>query len=106
MATKPPYAAEFRKQMVDLVHVGRSPAELSREFGVSAQTIANWVAQEAIDSGKPPPGKNGLTTPERDELTRLRRENKRLQMERDILAKATAWFAGRGDKTPTSSSNS
>ena len=102
----PPYPAEFRQQMVELVHVGRAPVELAREFNCSAQAIRNWVAQDSIDEGKPPPGKEGaLTSAERDELARLRRENRRLQMERDILAKATAWFAAKSEKTPTSSSN-
>ena len=104
--TRPPYPAEFRQQMVELVRAGRTPAELAREFGCSAQTITNWVAQAAIDDGKPLPGKDGLSSAEREELARLRRENRRLQMERDILAKATAWFAGRGEKTSTPSSNS
>ena len=102
----PPYPAEFRQQMVELVRAGRTPAELSREFGCSAQTIVNWTAQVAIDAGKPLPGKNGLTTAEREELTRLRRQVRQLQMERDILAKATAWFAGKNGGTSTSSSNS
>ena len=102
----PPYPAEFRQQMVELVRVGRSPTELAEEFGCSDQTVRNWVAQSAIDSGKPLPGKDGLTTTEREELTRLRRQVRQLQMERDILAKATAWFAGRSGGTSTSSSNS
>jgi transposase len=105
--TRPPYPAAFRQQMIELVQSGRTPAELAREFDVTAQTIANWVGQAAVDRGKPPPGKEAaLTSAERAELNRLRRENRRLQMERDILAKATAWFAGRGDKTSTPSSNS
>ncbi len=104
--TRAPYPAAFRQQLIELVEAGRSPAELSREFGVTAQTIANWVGQAAIDKGKPLPGKEGLTTVEREELSRLRRENRRLQTERDILAKATAWFAARGEKTSTPSSNS
>jgi transposase len=101
--TKPPFPAEFRQQIIELVNAGRSPAELAREFGCTAQTIANWVAQSAIDRGKPLPGKDGLTSAEREELTRLRRQ---LKIEREILSKATAWFAGRGDKTFTPSSNS
>jgi transposase len=104
--TRPPYPAAFREQMIELVKAGKSPAELSREFGCSAQTISNWVGQEAIDCGKPLPGKDGLTSAEREELVRLRRENRRLQMERDILAKATAWFAAKGEKTSTPSSSS
>ena len=105
-ATKPPYPAEFRQQMVELVEAGRKPAELQREFGCSAQSIATWVARAAADNGKPRRGKDVLTSAEREELARLRRENRRLKMERDILAKATAWFAGKGDKTSIGSSDS
>jgi transposase len=78
----------------------------SREFGVTAQSITNWVGQAAIDEGKPLPGKEGVTTAEREELARLRRQLRQVQMERDILAKATAWFAGRSDATSTKSSDS
>lgn len=101
-----PYPTEFRQQMVELVKAGRTPAELAAEFNCSDQTIRNWVAQSAIDGGKPLPGKEGLTSAEREELTRLRRQVRQLQMERDILAKATAWFAGKKGGTPTSSSSS
>jgi len=98
-----PYPVEFRQQMVELVRAGRNPAELAREFGCNAQSIRNWVGQAGVDSGKPPRGKEGaLTSAEREELARLRRQVRQLQMERDILAKATAWFAGRNG----SSSNS
>lgn len=100
-----PYPAEFRQQMIELVRAGRNPHDLAKEFPCSAQTIRNWVGQSAIDSGKPLPGKEGLTTAEREELARLRRQVKQLQMERDILAKATAWFAGKNGGTSTSSSN-
>ena len=103
---QPVYRPEFRQQMVELVQSGRTPIELAREFGCTDQSIRNRVAQAAIDSGKPLPGKEGLTSAEREELTRLRRENRRLQTERDILAKATAWFAARGEKTSNPSSNS
>lgn len=97
-----PYAAQFRQQMIELVEAGRSPDELAREFGCTGQSIRNWVAQAAIDKGKAVPGKEGLTSAEREELARLRRQVRQLQTERDILAKATAWFAGRNE----SSSNS
>lgn len=101
--THRPYPAEFRQQMLELVRAGRNPAELAREFECSAQAIRNWVAQAAIDAGKPSPGKDGgLTSAEREELTRLRREVRRLQTERDILAKATAWFAGRNGSSSSS----
>ena len=103
--TRPPYPAEFRQQMIELVRAGRTPAQLSREFECSAQTITNWVAQAAIDAGKPLPGKEGLSSAEREELVRLRRQLRQVQMERDILAKATAWFAANSDKTFTPSSN-
>lgn len=95
--TRPPYPAEFRQQMIALAHAGRTPAELSREFGVTAQTVHNWLAQEARDRGQALPGREGPSTAEREELARLRRQVKQLQMERDILAKATAWFAGRSE---------
>lgn len=103
---KPPYPAEFRRQMVELVQAGRKPTQLAREFNVTAQSISTWVAQAAADSGKTARGKDALSSAEREELARLRRENKRLQQERDILAKATAWFAGKGDKTSIGSTNS
>ena len=78
----PPYPAEFRHQMIELVRAGRNPNSLAREFACTAQTIRNWVAQEAIDAGKPLPGKEGLTSAEREELARLRRQVQQLQMER------------------------
>lgn len=98
---KPPYPAEFRQQIIELARAGRTPAELSREFGPSAQSITNWIAQSARDAGKPLPGEEGLTTAEREELVRLRRKLRRVEEERDILVKATAWFAARHDKTST-----
>ena len=77
--------------MIDLVRAGgKTPAQLSREFECKAQTIINWVAQAARDEGKPLPGKEGLSSAEREELARLRRQVRQLQMERDILAKACA----------------
>ena len=103
---KPPYPTEFRRQMVELVQAGRKPTQLAREFNVTAQSISTWVAQAAADGVKPARGKDVLSSAEREELARLRRENKRLQQERDILAKATAWFAGKGDKTSIGSTNS
>jgi transposase len=105
--THAPYPAQFRQQIVELARAGRTPTDLAREFGCSAQAVRNWVAQEAIDGGRPPPGKEAaLTSGEREELARLRRDYRRLEQERDILVKATAWFAARHDKTSTPSSNS
>ena len=104
--SKPPYPVEFRQQIIEQARAGRTPAQLSREFGPTAQSITNWIAQDARDRGKPLPGKEGLSTPEREELVRLRRQLRQVQMERDILAKATAWFASKSERTSTASSNS
>ena len=70
--TRPPYPAAFREQIVELARAGRSPAELSREFGPTAQSIGNWIGQAARDAGQPLPGKEGLSSIEREELVRLR----------------------------------
>ena len=101
--TRPPYAAEFRQQMVELVRAGRSPEELGREFEPSAQAIRNWVVQADRDDGR---RGDGLTSPEREELRRLRRENRQLRQEREILAKAAAWFARETGSIPSGSSSS
>ena len=87
---RPAYPPEFRRQMVDLVRAGRTPEELSREFEPSAASIAGWVRQADAGDGTQP---DVMTAAEREELARLRRENRQLRQERDILAKATAWFA-------------
>lgn len=77
-----PYPAEYRAQMVELVRSGRSPESLEKEFGVTAPTIRSWVRQADRDSGT---RADGLTTSERAELAALRRENRHLREERDIL---------------------
>jgi transposase len=97
-----PYPPEFREQLVELVRTGRTPEELAKEFEPSAQTIRNWVAQAERDAGS---RTDGVTSAEREELRRLRRENKRLKMERDILSKAAAWFARETDVVPPKSSS-
>ena len=76
--------------MVELVRAGRAPKQLSREFGCSYWSIQSWVKQADRDAGR---GNGGLTTAERQELTRLKRENRQLKEEREILSKAAAWFA-------------
>ncbi len=88
--TRPPYPPEFRRRMVELVRAGRSPSELAKEFEPSAQAIRTWVEQADRDEGR---RADGLTGAEREELQRLRREVRQLRQERDIPAKATAWFA-------------
>ena len=98
-----PYPSEFRHQMVELVRVGRTAEELSREFEPSAQAIRNWVAQADRDEGRRP---DGLTSAEREELRRLKRENRQLRQEREILAKAAAWFARESNSIPDRDSSS
>lgn len=86
-----------------LVHAGRSAKELAREFEQSEQTIRNWVKQAELDEGT---RSDGLTSDERQELARLRRENARLKEEREILSKAAAWFAQETEKKSKGSSRS
>jgi transposase len=76
---------------------------LAKEFEPSAQTIRTWVKQADLDEGR---RSDGLTTVERDELRRLRRENRALRMEREILKKAAAWFARETDSIPKRGSGS
>lgn len=83
--------------MVDLVRAGRDPTDLAREFEPSAQAIRNWVAAADRQSGRkaePAPDDAALTEVEKEELLRLRRENKQLRLERDILSRATARETG------------
>jgi transposase len=101
--SRPPYPPEFRNQMVELVRAGRSPEELAKEFEPSSQTIRNWGAQADRDEGR---RMDGLTTAEREELRKLRREVRQLKVEREILKKAAAWFARESDSIPPKSSSS
>src|SRR5438132_484520 len=104
--TRPPYSPEFRRQMVELVRAGRDPGELAREFEPTAQSISHWVAQADRQEGRQEAKDNGLSAAEREELARLRRENKQLRLERDILSPAAAWFARETGAIPPASSNS
>jgi transposase len=89
--------------MIELVRSGRRPEDLAKEFEPSAQVIRKWVKQAALDAGA---RTDGLTTEERSELTALRRENRTLREEREILKKAAAWFAQETQSTPTKRSGS
>ena len=101
--TRPPYTPEFRRQIIELVRAGRSPDELAKEFEPTAKSIRNWVAQAERDAGR---RTDGLSSSERDELSRLRRENRQLRQEREILSKAAAWFARETNTIPPKDSGS
>jgi len=88
--SKPPYPHDFRARIVELARAGRTVASLAKEFGVTDNSIRNWLRQADLDTGR---RTDGLTSEEKQELTRLRKENARLREERDILEKAAAWFA-------------
>jgi transposase len=104
--TRSPYSPEFRRQMVDLVRAGRAPEDLAKEFEPTAQSIHHWVTVADRQEGRREEKADNLSSAERDELVRLRRENKQLRLERDILSRATAWFARETGIVPPGSSNS
>jgi transposase-like protein len=86
------FTSEFKAEAVRLCKVGdRSIGRVAKDLDLTDGALREWVKRADIDVGQGPPG--ALTTAEREELTRLRRENKRLQMEREILKKAAAFFA-------------
>ena len=92
--TRPPYPPEFRRQAIELVRSGVAIKQAAADLGVSEQTLRNWVRQGDVDAGRA----EGLTTDEREELRRLRRENRRLAQEREIRNAAAAFFARETDR--------
>ena len=103
MPKKPAYPPEYRRRLVELARSGRSVDSLAREFEPSAASIRAWVKRADLDEGR---RQDGLTSADREELNRLRRENRELKMERDILKKAAAWFARESDSSPKKGSDS
>ena len=89
--TRPPYPEEFKREAIELVRFSSKPQrQIAEDLGISDVTLRNWVKQAERDEGERP---DGLSTDEREELARLRRENQTLRMEREILKKAAAFFA-------------
>lgn len=92
--THAPYPDGYREEAVRALRSGRQPEELGRELGVSGQTLRNWLKQADLDEGV---RKDGLTSDERAELARLRREVHRLRQEKEVLKRAAVYFAGETD---------
>jgi len=96
------YAPEFKERMVELMRSGRTPTQLSKEFGVGVSTLTSWMWRARIEAGEV----EGLTKDERSELAELRRENAKLREEREILKKFAAWSAQEANWTPKKRSGS
>jgi transposase len=93
--TRPPYPEEFRREAIKLALLGDKPRrQLAKELGISDVTLRNWIKQKRAERGERP---GGLSSDEREELKRLRDENAKLRMEREILAKAAVFFAKESD---------
>ena len=90
--TRPPYPEQFRREAVELVRKARgdrSVTEIAKDLGVTEQSLRSWVKQADVDAGRA----HGVSSEEKEELRRLRRENRILREEREILVKAAAFFA-------------
>jgi transposase len=103
MARKHSYPADFRLKIVELARTGRAPDDLAAEFKLARQTVRNWIKQADLDAGR---RDDGLTSAEHEEIIRLRKRVRQLEIEREILSKAAAWFARETDSIPSKSSNS
>ena len=93
--SKPPYPPEFRREAVELVRFsGRPVREIARDLGVTEQSLRNWIKQAEVDAGRA----GGLSSDEKVELRELRRRVRTLEMERDVLKKAAAFFARESER--------
>lgn len=93
--SRPPYPVEFRREAIKLARLGDKPQrKLAKDLGISDVTLRNWLKQEKAEKGERP---DGLSHDEREELQRLRNENAKLRMEREILSKAAVFFAKETD---------
>ena len=90
------FTPEQKADAVRMVREVGSVAKVARDLDLTETSLRNWVKQAEIDEGRGPEG--ALTSEEREELRRLRRENRRLQMERDFLKKAATFFAKEQDR--------
>ena len=95
------YSAEFKEQILDLIRTGRTPRELAKEYEPTEETIRKWILE-----ADPSPSSSKIDENEREELRRLRRENRILREEKEILKKAAAWFAQETNATPKKRSSS
>jgi transposase len=94
--TRPPYPEEFKREAIELVRLtGKSIRQAAKDLGISEVSLRNWVKQADAAADRRP---GGLSSDEREELRRLRRENQTLRMEREILKKAAAFFAKETDE--------
>jgi transposase len=85
-----PHPPEFRRRAIDLARQpGASVARVAQDLGISESGLRRWMAQDDVDAGR----QEGLSSSEREELAKLRRDNRRLEMEIEILKRASAYFA-------------
>ena len=102
MGNKKKYPPEYKRRIVEVVRSGRTVTEVAREFSIPLSTLFRWLKQHEVDAGE----REGLTTDEKAELARLRREVAELREEKDILKKFAAWSAQEANWTPKKRSGS
>jgi len=103
MAKQRRYPPEFRRRVLELIRSGQSIHATALKFDISRQTVMNWLRQDDLDSGR---SSDGATTAESQEVARLKRRVRELELEREILSKAAAWFARETNAVPKKSSDS